>query len=307
MEGYDIIIVGAGPAGLSAAYTANFFKLKALVLEAKKAGGAPLLTYPWKHVDYLGFDDCNGKEFAERLVSHVKKLGVEIKENEPVVGLKKDEDFWVVETTKNSYKAKVVIIAVGMVGTPRRLGVEGENLDGVHYFVEDPKMFSGKKVIVVGGGDSAAENAIALHDAGAIVTIIHRRDELRAMKKFQDAIKERGINILWNSVVVKINGQQRVESVVVKNNVDGSLTELKADEVFIFIGSVLNKEFFERLGLETEGNSVKVDSKLRTNLVGVYAAGDVTPGLKRISKAFYEGELAVYDSVRFLRTGKWKE
>ena len=164
MDEYELIVVGSGPGGLSAALTGACYKLKTLVLESASAGGALMNNYPWKIVDnHLGFKDLNGMECAEILVRHVRDEGVEIKENEAVEDIKRVDDGIMVETTKNKYSAKAVVLAIGL-GTPFKLGIPGENMDGVIYSLPDPGKYNGKRVLVVGGGDTAVECAMALQD-----------------------------------------------------------------------------------------------------------------------------------------------
>ncbi|MCD6402973.1 MAG: NAD(P)/FAD-dependent oxidoreductase [Candidatus Aenigmarchaeota archaeon] len=302
---YDIVIIGAGPAGLSAAVNTSFLKLTSVVIDDTQAGGALIQAYPWKKVDYFGFYEVSGKELAEIFVEHARKNGVEIIEGEEALDIKKLDEGFEVITTKNSYKGKTVVLATGIIGTPRHLNVKGEDLEGIYYYLKDPEGYRGKKVLVVGGGDSAVENATALSLNGAEVYVAHRRDEFRAMVKNQERLFKTNAKIFWNTEVKEFVGNKKVEEVILFNNKTGEEFELEVDNVFIFIGSVLKKEFFQRLGIEMEGNFVKVNKDFMTNIPGVFAIGDITPGIKRISKAVYEGEAVAFSIFKFLKNPYW--
>lgn len=303
---YDLIIIGCGPAGLSAALTACYLKLKHIVLEANIAGGAPIQAYPWKMVDsFLGFKDAKGSKVAKIMVEHVKKEGSEIKEGEEVKEIRKNKGVFEVLTEKSVYKARCVLIATGTIGTPRKLGIKGEANVHVHYSIRDPSEFKGKTVIVVGGGDSAVEAALALKGCGADVTLIHRRDELRASEKNKEEIKRSGIEILWNTELKEVIGDDKIEKVLLYNNKSGAVSQKKVSDVFIFIGSVLNTDFIKNLGIKMEENKVLVDRDMKTSVDGVYAAGDITGILKRIPEAIGEGHLAVYSIFKYLRQPYW--
>ncbi|MCK5342297.1 MAG: NAD(P)/FAD-dependent oxidoreductase, partial [Candidatus Heimdallarchaeota archaeon] len=181
---YELIIVGGGPAGLSAALTAAYFKLKTVIIESASAGGALINQYPWKKVDnYLGFFNLTGAEVAKEMVDHVKTEGVEIKENEMITDrLNGDDSQITVRTTKGEYKCNALILAIGL-GVPRKLDVPGVTLDGVIYSLPEPEKYKGKNALVIGGGDTAVELAMALSSSGADTTIIHRRDVFRASEE----------------------------------------------------------------------------------------------------------------------------
>ncbi|MFN3527942.1 MAG: NAD(P)/FAD-dependent oxidoreductase, partial [Candidatus Altarchaeaceae archaeon] len=271
---YDLIIVGGGPSGLSAALTGACYKLKTLVIDAASAGGAPMNNYPWKIVDNtLGFRNMTGKQLAEIFVNHVKEEGVEIRENESVENIIRDEknNKIIVETNKNRYTATAVIIAIGVLGKPRKLGVPGEDLKGVNYTLKDPNLYKDKKVLVVGGGDTAVEWAVGLDKAGANTTIVHRRDTFRANEKNQKDIKESRVRILFNTEVKEILGKEKVEKVVLINNKTNETTTENFDEIFLALGNVPQSDFLEKIGVKTDENKKKilVDNEMRTNIKGV--------------------------------------
>jgi len=304
---YDVIIVGGGPAGLSAVLTACYLKLKHLVIEASLAGGILERNYPWKEVDsFIGFYEHSGKEVADSMVSHVKKEGAVIREGELVEEITKDrKKMFTVKTDKGKYHAKTVLLTTGTMGTPRKLGIPGEDNRNVYYSIIDPKKHKGKKVLVVGGGDTALEGAVTLSRAGAKVWIAHRRNEFRAMEKNQEDLKKSGAKTLFNSELKKISGTREVRKVTILNNKTNKESPLEVDEVFVFIGSVFDVELFRKLGIRMKGQSVVVDNEMRTNVEGVLAAGDITGRLKRIPEAIGEGHLAVYTIYKYLRNPYW--
>lgn len=308
---YELIIVGGGPAGLSAALTAACYKLKALVIEAAAAGGAPLNNYPWKIVDNtLGFRNMTGKQVAEIFANHVREEGVEIKENESVENIIRNEDTdeILVETDKNKYTAKAVIIAIGVLGKPRKPNVPGENLKGVNYTLTDPNLYTGKKVLVVGGGDTAVEWAVALSRAGAETTIMHRRDTFRANEKNQKDIKESNVRILWNTEVKEILGENgKVKEVILINNKTNEIKTENFNEVFFALGNVPHTDFLEKIKIRTDEQKAKilVDEMMRTNIKGVFAAGDITQKWLKIPEAIGEGGYAGICAYKYIRNPYW--
>lgn len=306
---YDVIIAGAGPAGLSAALTLSYFKLKFLVLEAGAAGGALMQNYPWKHVDsYLGFPDLNGRDAANIMVSHVRKEGIEIRENEPVQGIKRDKksEMLRVFTNRGGYLTRSVIIATGTIGSPRRLGISGEDIKGVKYAIEDPSLYSGKNVLVVGGGDSAAENSLNLLDNGANVTLIHRGNELRACEEYKNRVLESPVNILWDTELKMVSGNPKVEKARLVNNRTDKKTTKPFDNIFIFIGYSLDTEWLKGIGLNMNGNCLGVNKDLMTNIKGIFAAGDIASNIKRIPQALAQGERAAYSAYNYLKHPYWE-
>ncbi len=306
---YDLIIVGAGPAGLSASLTACYLKLKHIVLEASIAGGALRRRYPYKKVDsVLGFKGAKGKEVAERFVGHVKSEGGLIIENEEVKDIKKDggKKIFEVITGKSKYKTKTVLITIGITGCPRKLGIPGEDTSTcVDYCLINPTDYQGKKVLVIGGGDSALEAAVMLDGVCNKVYIAHRKDKFRATEKNQERLKESNIEVLWNTELKEIEETEDKKRVTLFNNKTNEETSLQVGHVFIFCGSALKVEFLKNLGLEIEKNRLKVKDDMSTEIEGLYAAGDITGRLRRIPQAIGEGHLAVYSIYKYLKKPYW--
>jgi thioredoxin reductase (NADPH) len=302
---YDLIIVGAGPAGLSAALTACYMRLNHLVLEAGEAGGVPVHVYPWKEVDsFIGFFGVSGKGVAERMTSHVRKEGAVIHEGERMTGIKRDEKkrTFKVTTDKGVYETKAVLFASGTSGTPKKLGIPGEDNPNIQYSIADPEHYRGKNVLVVGGGDTALESALILDKSGAKVWLAHRKGEFRAMNKTQEEIKRSSVKVLFDTEVKEIIGKEKVK---VLSNKTGKEIVLGVDNIVVCIGSIFSLDFLKGLGVKTEEDKIHVDEEMRTNVEGFYAAGDVTGRLKRIPEAIGEGHLAVYSIFKWLKKPYW--
>ncbi len=301
---YDTIIVGAGPAGLSAAITCKFLKMNFIVLCPEEAGGALRKTYPWKTVEgVLGEKDKNGAEVSRAWEEHARAEGVEFV-NEDMKGLRTGESLTVI-TTNKEYKTRSLILAIGCMGCPRTLGIKGENLKGVHYSLLNPEDYKGERVVIVGGGDSAVETATKLDSTGASVTLIHRRDELRAGEKNQNKLFDSGVRILFNTESKLIIGDKKVEGVKVINNRTGDDSVIECRHVFVFIGNVPNERLLDECGIAHNERGVIVDADLRTNVRGVFAAGDITGNLKRIAWAIGEGCKAAFSAYKFVRKPYW--
>ncbi len=304
---YELIIVGAGPAGLSAALTAAYFKLKTLVVESGAAGGALANIYPWKEVYcYLGFRGLKGGEIAKRMVEHVRSEGIEIHENEEVKNIikSKGKDI-IVETTKGKYITNTVILATGL-NVPKKLNIPGEEYDNVYYHLPVPEKFKERKVIVVGGGDTAVERALILQINGAETTLVHRRDTLRASDENIAKIKESNIEIIWNTELKKIGRKNNKLIVTLLNKKNDKRMEMEFDSVFIAIGTTSNKEFFDRVNIKLdEKNHVIVDECARTNIEGIFAAGDIVGRWLRIPEAVGEGGYAALNAYKYIRNPYW--
>ena len=301
---WELVIVGGGAAGLTAGIYGARSGLRTLILEEKVPGGA--LTETPMIENYPGFPEgISGMDLASKLVKQAERMGVEIHELEAVNRLDLNSAEKTVYTDKTAYTASAVILALG--STHKTLDVPGEEElrgRGVSYCaVCDGAFFRGKRVLVVGGGNSAAVSALYLSNLASEVWLVHRRDRLRAEEALVRNIRSRGVKILWNTVVKEIKGKHRVESVVLLDNKTGKPSELKVDGVFIQVGEKPNSEIARRAGVNVdEEGYIIVDNRQRTNIPGVYAAGDVTTcPVKQIGTAVGQAIIAATEAFGYIR------
>ena len=299
---YDTIIIGAGPAGMTAALYAARSNLKVALLERGIPGGQMNNTADIEN--YPGYANISGPELAEKMFEPLENLGVE-----HLFGLvEKIEDRGDVKeiiTEDERFEAKTVIIASG--ANHRHLGVPGEedyNSRGVSYCaVCDGAFFRDEDLLVVGGGDSAVEEAIFLTRFAKSVTIVHRRDELRAQKVLQDrAFTNEKIRFVWDSVVESIHGDERkVTGVTFKNVKTGELSQAEFGGIFIYVGLDPVSEFAADLGITDEAGWILTDHQMKTSVAGIYAVGDVRQkDLRQITTAVGDGAIASQEAYKYL-------
>ena len=299
---YDTIIIGAGPAGMTAALYAARSNLKVALLERGIPGGQMNNTADIEN--YPGYANISGPELAEKMFEPLENLGVE-----HLFGLvEKIEDrgnFKEIITEDERFEAKTVIIASG--ANHRHLGVPGEedyNSRGVSYCaVCDGAFFRDEDLLVVGGGDSAVEEAIFLTRFAKSVTIVHRRDELRAQKVLQDrAFANEKIRFVWDSVVESIHGDERkVTGVTFKNVKTGETSQADFGGIFIYVGLDPVSEFAADLGITDEAGWILTDHQMKTSVAGIYAVGDVRQkDLRQITTAVGDGAIASQEVYKYL-------
>ncbi len=299
---YDTIIIGAGPAGMTAALYAARSNLKVALLERGIPGGQMNNTADIEN--YPGYANISGPELAEKMFEPLENLGVE-----HLFGLvEKIEDrgdFKEIITEDERFEAKTVIIASG--ANHRHLGVPGEedyNSRGVSYCaVCDGAFFRDEDLLVVGGGDSAVEEAIFLTRFAKSVTIVHRRDELRAQKVLQDrAFANEKIRFVWDSVVESIHGNERkVTGVTFKNVKTGEISQAEFGGIFIYVGLDPVSEFAADLGIADEAGWILTDHQMKTSVAGIYAVGDVRQkDLRQITTAVGDGAIASQEVYKYL-------
>ena len=290
---FDVIIIGAGPGGLSCALYASRANLKTLVLEGSGVGGQ--VNYTYEVDNYLGFYG-SGPELSEKMKAQVEKFDVTFLSEKVREISGWDREIKTVKTRKNEYHAKAVVIATG--ANPRLLGVDGEERlkgAGVSYCATcDGAFFKDKTVMVIGGGDVALEDAVYLSKFCRAVYLVHRRDTFRANAKLLEKVRNTDKIILkTNEVVEKIQGDERVKSVVLRHTLSGKISVVDTDGVFVAIGrnpeTSLVGDFLEL----DDGGYIVTDENMRTSIDGIYAIGDVrnTP-LRQIITAAADGAVA---------------
>lgn len=301
----DLLIVGGGPAGLTAGIYAERSGLKTAIVERDALGGQVALTPVVEN--YPGFTQVGGKTLVDIMVTHALQY-VSIFQGEQVLEITPGDPF-VVQTSRRQFNARTILLATG--ATHRNLGVPGEQPfsgRGVSYCATcDGPLFKGRKVFMVGGGNSAVTEALHLHNMGVDVTLVHRRDTLRAQDVLSKQLTDNHIPILWNSEIKEIKGNERVEKVVVFNKQTGEFTELAADGVFIAIGYEPAVDLAEKAGVElNEEGYIKHDQFHRTNIPGIYSAGDVEGGYKQIVTATGQGSAAAMTIFEDMINPYWK-
>lgn len=301
---YDVVVVGGGPAGLTAALYAARYMLSVVVI-TERIGGQ-MAEAGWIE-NYPGIPRIVGPELAKRFEEHVKRYNVPII-LDTVVDVLRDGELFVVKLASGvELKGHTIILAIGV--RKRRLGVPGE-LEflgrGVSYCAPcDAPLFRGKRVAVVGGGDSAASAALLLAEYADKVYIVHRRDQLRVQPLYRKLLDENPrIEVLYNRVVKRICGDKVVRKLVLENTVNGQIEELNVDGVFIEIGAEPPTDFAKKLGLEVDDKGyIKVRDDMSTNVPGVFAAGDCTNafgGVKQIIVAAAMGAIAATSAYKYL-------
>ena len=309
MENAELVVIGAGPAGLAAGIYGVRSGLKTLVVEEKLAGGtaadAPLIE------NYPGFEGIAGFDLAQKMVAHAKKAGVVIREFETVTALDLKGETKTVKTNKATYAARAVIIASG--SHYRELGVPGEKEfrgRGVSYCgICDGPLFKDRRVLVVGGGNSALITALYLAGLAAEVFIAHRRDAFRAEAALVGALKgKQTVKVLWSTEVRKIGGEKLVNKAVLLDRVTGETKELGVDGVFVQVGEDPNSKLAKQAGVAVNAEGyVIVDRLQRTSVEGVYAAGDVTDNpVKQVGTAAGQGITAALEAYGFIRRPYYK-
>lgn len=307
---YDVIIIGSGPAGLSAAIYAARARMKTLILEKVKVGGQIVITD--EVANYPGsVQHATGPSLIARMEEQVESFGAERKKDNI-----KEVDFSgkikKLKGEKEEYYAKSVIIATG--ANPRQIGCPGENEligKGVSYCATcDAEFFEDLEVFVVGGGDSAIEEAIYLTKFARKVTIVHRRDELRAAKSIQEkAFKNPKIEIKWNSVITEVKGDGIVQSAVFKDTKTGELSEYFADEedgtfgIFVFVGYLPTNQLVKEILDISESGYVVTNDKMETKIEGVFAAGDIREKpLRQVITAAADGAIAAVQAEKYIES-----
>ncbi|MDC7221859.1 MAG: thioredoxin-disulfide reductase [Spirochaetales bacterium] len=301
MADWDLIIIGAGPAGLAAAQYGSRANLKCVIVEEMAPGGQALTIDDLEN--YPGFPKgVNGFQFSDDMRAQAEKFGAEFKSASVKEIVKEGEDF-VVKTARDEIKAPALIFATG--AKHRHLGAPGEEEfagKGVSYCATcDGPFFKGKKILVVGGGDAACDEAVYLSKLSDQVKIIHRRDRFRAQKAVADrVINDPNIEVNFNTTCEEIKGEMKVNKVVLKDTVTGELREEEMDAVFIFVGTIPQTQIAPDVDLDDMGY-IKTNEKMETSLPGFYAVGDVrdTP-FRQVITACADGAVAAHVASNYI-------
>ena len=302
---YDTIIIGGGPAGLSAGLYASRSRMKTLIIERAKYGGQATTTDELEN--YPGsIEECTGTKLSERMRKQAEEFGTEFVKDE-IVDVDLNSDIKTVKSKKETYQAKTIIIATG--ATPKLSGFKNElelRGKGISYCATcDADFFTDLDVAVVGGGDSAITEAMYLTKFAEHVTVIHRRDALRAAKSLQEkAFANPKISFVWNSTVQEALGDEILEGLVLKNKITGETSELKVDGCFVFVGYDPISQLFEGK-VEMENGYIITDDDMKTNIPGVFAAGDIRKKLLRqVITAAADGAIAATAAEHYIENQK---
>ncbi|HZW67564.1 MAG TPA: thioredoxin-disulfide reductase [Pseudogracilibacillus sp.] len=301
---YDVIIVGAGPAGMTAAVYASRANLDTLMLERGVPGGQMADTEAIEN--YPGFESILGPDLSNKMFEHAQKFGAVYAYGE-VQSVKDHGDYKEITAGDKTYKTKAIIITTG--AEYRKVGVPGEEEltgRGVSYCaVCDGAFFKDRQLVVIGGGDSAVEEGMYLTRFAEKVTVIHRRDELRAQKILQDrAFANDKMEFIWDTVVEEIKeADGKVGSVALKNVKTGEKSELKTDGVFVYVGTVPLSEPFKSLGIVDEEGYIPTNENMETEIPGIFAAGDVrVKDLRQVVTATGDGSIAAEEAIKYIET-----
>ncbi|WP_226580463.1 thioredoxin-disulfide reductase [Halobacillus litoralis] len=299
---YDVIIAGAGPAGMTAAVYTSRANLDTLMIERGIPGGQMANTEDVEN--YPGFESILGPDLSNKMFDHAKKFGAEYAYGD-IKEVIDGKEYKTVKAGNKEYKARAVIVTTG--AQYKELGVPGEKElggRGVSYCaVCDGAFFRNKELVVVGGGDSAVEEGVYLTRFASKVTIVHRRDELRAQKILQDrAFDNDKIDFIWDTVVKSINDKDgKVGSVTLHNNKTGQEYEFDTNGTFIYIGMIPLSTPFESLGITNEQGYIETDENMETKVPGVFAAGDIREKeLRQIVTATGDGSIAAQSAQHYI-------
>jgi len=301
---WNLIIVGAGPAGLTSALYGARSGLRTLIIEEKTPGGylseIPLVE------NYPGFSEgISGMDLAAKMNEQTKKAGAEVHEIEVAESVQVSEQIFRLKTDRADYSCGALIFATGTHRRP--LGVKGEDQlrgRGVSYCALcDGAFFKGKKVAVAGGGNSAASSALYLSSIADEVYLIHRRNEFRAEEAMIRPVKDSNVQFIMNTEILELKGDRKLSSILLRNKENNDTFELQVDGLFVEVGEIPNNKLARDIGVKLdEEGYVLVDSRQRTNLKGVFAAGDITShSVKQISTAVGQGAMAATEAFYYLK------
>lgn len=303
---FDLIVVGGGPAGLSAGMISSNKGLRTAIFEGGAWGGLLATIYPYKTVyNYPGIPKILASHLVAEWVRQAADQGAYLMP-ERVTSITSEKE---VVTTEGKYRAKVVVIATGM--KPSILGIPGEDKfsrkdRGVYPYITEPEFFRDKRVLVIGGGDTALDAVIDANRVTDQIWLAHRKDAFRAAEtSVKRVIEEEMAEILYNTELLEISGETEVSEVKLLDNKTGEKRNMDIDRVVIAIGLVPNSEVFADLGLKMDGKFIVTDKEMRTNIEGVFAAGDIISVYQLATVAAAQGALAAHNSYKYIRKPYW--
>lgn len=305
---YDSIIIGAGPAGLTAGIYLSRAKAKVLILDSGVAGGQMILTH--EIANYPGFEHISGYELSNNMRLQAKRFGCDIMSGISITEIDFESSLKSLKLSGGKqFTADTIILATG--GRSRSLGVPGEDIfrgRGISYCATcDGDFFTGKEIAVVGGGNSALEEAVSLTKYATKVTLIHQFDHFQGFQHAQDEVwKNEKIEVKLSSAIMSFNGDEKLESVSVKDLLTSEVSDIKLDGVFIFIGYEANTDFLKgRCIALNDRKEIITDSNMQTNIKGVFAAGDaVAKKYRQITLAVADGTIAALNAMEYINTKK---
>ncbi len=301
---YDTIVIGAGPAGLSAGIYLSRARLKTLILNEGTVGGQMILTH--EIANYPGVENISGYQLANIMKKQAKSFGCEIQSNVTISKLELDSDVKSITLSDGkSYTSNAIVLSPG--GRSRTLGIAGEDNfkgKGISYCATcDGDFFNDKEIVVVGGGNSALEEAVSLTKYASKVTIVHQFDHFQAFEHaIEEAKKHPKISFVMESTITAYHGKENLESVEIKNLKTGETTNFKTNGVFIFIGYIPNTEFLKDEIELNQWGEIVVKSDMSTNIKGVFAAGDsIAKRYRQVTTAVADGTIAALSVSDFIR------
>lgn len=311
MKVYEITVIGGGPAGLFATFYAGMRGASIKLIDSMpRLGGQLCALYPEKYIyDIAGFSKIQAKELVSRLKKQAMQFNPDICLEEKVEGLEKLQDgTFLLTTNKGTHLSRTVIITAGIGAfEPRKLDlVNAEKYEktNLHYFINDMEFFKDKKILIFGGGDSAVDWALMLKNIASSVTIVHRRDKFRAHEHSVEKLYNSNIEVITNKVISRLDGDNQIEKVTVANSKTGDEEQIiDVDEVIVNHGFVSSLGPIASWGLSIENNQLIVDSTMKTNIDGIYAAGDIATydgKIKLISAGFGEAPTAVSNAKHYI-------
>ncbi len=306
---FDVIIVGAGPAGLTAGIYLSRAKLKTLIINEGAVGGQLVLTH--EIANYPGVESISGYELARNMKSQAQKFGCVIKSNTKITSIDlKDDLKRVVVNDRDTYTSDALIFTTG--GRSRKIGSVGEDLfkgKGISYCATcDGDFFQDKEIIVVGGGNTALEEAVSLTKYASKVTIVHQFDHFQAFEHYVDEAKRNEkISFIMSSEIIEFIGDEKLKSIKIRDKITEEISEKKIDGVFIFIGYVPNTESLEGLIQLNQWKEIVTDKDMKTDVQGVFAAGDsIQKKYRQVTTAVSDGTIAALSAAEFVNNHKKK-